>query len=151
MISDLNAQQIPQKAGCVMDSLNDKRQASCIRWSPRSIKPDRQGVTAGANIRESLTNANAATLNLADETEALKHNFLLRGFFQERGYYNLDAFRRNSIAATRPSPARKLPGLAVRIGTVPEARTGKRNSPRREGAPGWRSDTNMAIPFSRAP
>jgi phospholipid/cholesterol/gamma-HCH transport system substrate-binding protein len=41
------------------------------------------------NIRESLTNANTATNNLADVTEALKHNFLTRGFFKRRGYYNL--------------------------------------------------------------
>jgi phospholipid/cholesterol/gamma-HCH transport system substrate-binding protein len=27
--------------------------------------------------------------NLADDTEAVKHNFLLRGFFHDRGYYNL--------------------------------------------------------------
>ena len=52
-------------------------------------KPDQFGMTAGANIRESLTNANTATDNLADATEALKHNFLTRGFFKKRGYYNL--------------------------------------------------------------
>jgi hypothetical protein len=46
-------------------------------------------MSAGANIRESLTNANTATSNLADATEALKHNFLTRGFFKKRGYYNL--------------------------------------------------------------
>lgn len=42
------------------------------------------------NIRDALANANAATLNLAYGREALKHNFLLRGFFRRRGYYNLD-------------------------------------------------------------
>ncbi|HTC57969.1 MAG TPA: hypothetical protein VK706_16245, partial [Candidatus Sulfotelmatobacter sp.] len=52
-------------------------------------KPDQFGMTAGTNIRESLTNANTATANLADATEALKHNFLTRGFFKKRGYYNL--------------------------------------------------------------
>jgi phospholipid/cholesterol/gamma-HCH transport system substrate-binding protein len=51
--------------------------------------PDEQGITGGANIRESLSNANAATANMADETEALKHNFFFRGFFRHRGYYNL--------------------------------------------------------------
>jgi hypothetical protein len=47
-------------------------------------------MTAAANIRESLMNANAATLNLVDGSEALKHNFLLRDFFKRRGYYNPD-------------------------------------------------------------
>src|SRR5260370_12637234 len=27
---------------------------------------------------------------MADDTEALKHNFFLRGFFHHRGYYNLN-------------------------------------------------------------
>jgi hypothetical protein len=59
-------------------------------------------LTAGANIRESLTNANAASLNLTDGTEALKHNFLVRGFFKSRGYYNLDhispeQYRRDAV------------------------------------------------------
>jgi len=34
-------------------------------------------------------------VSLAENTEALKHNFLVRGFFKKRGYYSLD----------RPTPA----------------------------------------------
>ena len=69
-------------------------------------KTDRQGMSAGANIRESLTNANVATVNLADGTEALKHNFLVRGFFRNRGYYNLDRispekYRRDTAFTSR--------------------------------------------------
>lgn len=52
-------------------------------------QPDVGGNTAGENIRESLANANTAMANIADDTEALKHNFLLRGFFKKRGYYNV--------------------------------------------------------------
>jgi phospholipid/cholesterol/gamma-HCH transport system substrate-binding protein len=52
-------------------------------------KPDAEGMSAGENIRESLTNVNGATGNLVADTEALKHNFLVRGFFRRRGYYNL--------------------------------------------------------------
>src|SRR5262249_38060113 len=64
------------------------------------------GVSAGANIRESLTNANAATANLAEVTEAAKHNFFLRGFFKKRGYYNLadispEKYRRDRAFASR--------------------------------------------------
>jgi len=105
LISDLAAQQIPQKAGGVIDNLNDSaRQVS--RMIAEVNQPDRQGVSASANIRESLTNVNAATLNLADDSEALKHNFLLRGFFKRRGYYNLDRmppeqYRRDSAATSR--------------------------------------------------
>ncbi|HTU48531.1 MAG TPA: MlaD family protein [Bryobacteraceae bacterium] len=88
LVSDLNSRQLPQKAGELMDNLNDTaRQAR--QMISEVNKPDQFGMSAGANIRESLTNANTATGNLADATEALKHNFLTRGFFKKRGYYNL--------------------------------------------------------------
>jgi hypothetical protein len=51
--------------------------------------PDDGGTTATATIRESLSNMNVAATNMADGTEALKHNFLLRSFFRSRGYYSL--------------------------------------------------------------
>jgi len=89
LISDLNSHQIPQKADGIIAGVD-----GAVRQVNQMIseinKPDRQGVTAAANVRESLMNANAATSNLADGTEALKHNFLVRGFFRHRGYYNLD-------------------------------------------------------------
>jgi len=88
LVSDLNSRKIPQKAGEVMDNLNDS--ARQVRQMVSEInKPDQFGMTAGTNIRESLMNANTTTANLADATEALKHNFLTRGFFKKRGYYNL--------------------------------------------------------------
>ena len=52
--------------------------------------PDQKGVTAAENLRESLSHVNTAAANMADDTEALKHNFFLRGFFRSRGYFNLD-------------------------------------------------------------
>lgn len=44
-----------------------------------------------ADMRVTLGQAREATAGLADNMEALKHNFLLRGFFNRRGYFNLDA------------------------------------------------------------
>jgi hypothetical protein len=43
---------------------------------------------------------------MADETEALKHNFLLRGFFRNRGYYNLtsispELYRKDHLFAAK--------------------------------------------------
>jgi phospholipid/cholesterol/gamma-HCH transport system substrate-binding protein len=88
LAADLNSRQIPQKATEVMDNLNDATRK--VRELMADVSQlDAQGMTAGANIRTSLMNANAATGNLADASEALKHNFLLRGFFRKRGYYNL--------------------------------------------------------------
>lgn len=45
-------------------------------------------------LRETVDNAQHATRNLASDTEAIKHNFFLRGFFHRRGYYNLTYFNR---------------------------------------------------------
>jgi len=42
-------------------------------------------------VRVTLDQAREATADLADNMEAMKHNFLLRGFFNRRGYYDLDA------------------------------------------------------------
>ena len=48
------------------------------------------GEDAGTNLQQSLTNINQATGNLADDTEALKHDLFFRGFFKHRGYDDLD-------------------------------------------------------------
>jgi phospholipid/cholesterol/gamma-HCH transport system substrate-binding protein len=44
-----------------------------------------------ADMRSTLTQAREATADLADNMEAMKRNFLLRGFFNRRGYYDLNA------------------------------------------------------------
>lgn len=55
-----------------------------------ALGPDQYGRNGGVNLRQSLTNVNHASGNLADDTEALKHEFFFRGFFKSRGYDNLD-------------------------------------------------------------
>jgi phospholipid/cholesterol/gamma-HCH transport system substrate-binding protein len=55
----------------------------------RSKEGPAQGLFA--DMRVTLTQAREATADLADNMEAMKHNFLLRGFFNRRGYFDLDA------------------------------------------------------------
>jgi phospholipid/cholesterol/gamma-HCH transport system substrate-binding protein len=43
------------------------------------------------DMRVTLGQTREAVSDLADNMEALKHNFLLRGFFNRRGYFDLDA------------------------------------------------------------
>jgi phospholipid/cholesterol/gamma-HCH transport system substrate-binding protein len=108
LISDLQKRQVPEKVDETIDKV--KSAASNIEEGTRQLKqiiaevamPDGQGMSAGANIRESLANANAATANIAEDTEALKHNFLFRGFFRRRGYFNItrmspDKYRRDRV------------------------------------------------------
>lgn len=51
------------------------------------------------SLRATLTQAEEAISDLADGTEALKRNFLFRGFFRQRGFYDLDALTRDAYAA----------------------------------------------------
>jgi phospholipid/cholesterol/gamma-HCH transport system substrate-binding protein len=46
-----------------------------------------QGMTA--SVKQTMDDARKAVEGLAENMEALKHNFLLRGFFKKRGYYDL--------------------------------------------------------------
>lgn len=54
----------------------------------RSKDGPAQGVLA--DMRATLGQAREATADLADNMEAMKRNFLLRGFFNRRGYFDLD-------------------------------------------------------------
>ena len=62
---------------------------------------DQYGEDAGTNLQQSLTNLNQATGNLADDTEALKHEFFFRGFFKHRGYDDLDDLPADDYRAGR--------------------------------------------------
>jgi phospholipid/cholesterol/gamma-HCH transport system substrate-binding protein len=46
-----------------------------------------QGMTA--SVTQTMDDARAAMAGLAENMDAMKHNFLLRGFFKNRGYYDL--------------------------------------------------------------
>jgi phospholipid/cholesterol/gamma-HCH transport system substrate-binding protein len=47
-----------------------------------------KGVTG--DLQQTLASARDAMQDLAENTEALKHNFLFRGYFNKRGYFDLD-------------------------------------------------------------
>jgi len=48
-----------------------------------------QGLAAG--LKQTMDDARVAMAGFADNMEALKHNFLFRGFFNDRGFFNLQA------------------------------------------------------------
>jgi hypothetical protein len=52
-----------------------------------------------ANVAQTMNDARAAMAGFAENMEALKHNFLVRGFFKGRGYF--------SLAHTSPADYRK--------------------------------------------
>jgi phospholipid/cholesterol/gamma-HCH transport system substrate-binding protein len=107
VMADLQSRDLFGKAETTLNNAKDaSRQLSQTSEQIRltltdALGPDRSGENAGQNIRETLSNVNLATANMADDTEALKHEFFFRGFFKKRGYYSLkdltpDQYRSNS-------------------------------------------------------
>jgi phospholipid/cholesterol/gamma-HCH transport system substrate-binding protein len=115
VVADVQQRQLPQKLD---DTMTQIRSASTranatigqVQQSlTQALGPDANGVTGGQNISQSLTNVNVATGNMAEDTEALKHNFFFRGFFQHRGYYSLSSlspqqYRRSTLFAGPHNP-----------------------------------------------
>jgi phospholipid/cholesterol/gamma-HCH transport system substrate-binding protein len=124
LMTDVQSHSFPQKVDDTLAVV--KSAASNVDASTRQIYqtieeasvPDENGATPGINIRESLSNANTATANVADGTEALKHNFLLRGFFLHRGYYDLtgmsaDKYRQDRLFTNQANHRVWLPGAEL--------------------------------------
>ncbi|HZW80187.1 MAG TPA: MlaD family protein [Candidatus Deferrimicrobiaceae bacterium] len=81
---------------------------------------DQYGEDAGANLQQSLTNINQATGNLADDTEALKHEFFFKHFFKHRGYDDLDdlpveQYRAGQIFKDLPESRQWIPASSLFI------------------------------------
>ncbi len=70
-----------KSAGAVADNVNQALGQFLAR--------DRNGKNGPAEIQETVATAQHAMNNIAEDSEALKHNFLLRGFFHNRGYFDL--------------------------------------------------------------
>ena len=120
LVSELQSKGFPQKVDDTLKEVNQTAKnfnaaSAQVRQVVADLTgPDEDGATAVATIRESLSSVNVAAVNMADETEALKHNFLLRGFFQKRGYYTLttlspDVYRKDPLFAAQNADRAWLP------------------------------------------
>ena len=95
VVSDFQSRDLFGKAQSTLD--NAKHASQQLDQASQQVNvaltdalgPDRSGENGAQNIRESLSNVNLATSNIADDTEALKHGFLFRGYFKKRGFYSL--------------------------------------------------------------
>jgi phospholipid/cholesterol/gamma-HCH transport system substrate-binding protein len=121
LLTDVQGRHFPQKIDNTLATVNDT--ASNLDATTKQIRetvadltaPDEQGATAGVNLRETISHVDAATANMADDTEALKHNFFFKPFFRHRGYYNLaelspDKYRQDRLFS---SPANHRDWLAA--------------------------------------
>ncbi len=106
IVADVQQRQLPQKLDDTMMQIH-----SASTRADATIQQVQQtnGVTAGQNVSEALTNVNVATGNMAEDTEALKHNFFFKGFFNHRGYYTLGSlspqeYRHSKLFGSTQSP-----------------------------------------------
>jgi phospholipid/cholesterol/gamma-HCH transport system substrate-binding protein len=115
IVTDIQQRQLPQKLDETMSEIGsvssqaDAAMGQVHQSLAQALGPDANGVTAAQNINETLSNINAATGNMAEDTEALKHNFFFRGFFDRRGYYTLSGlspreYRRSKFFGSARSP-----------------------------------------------
>jgi len=115
IVADVQQRQFPQKLDDTMTQIKSaSTQANATigqvhQSVAQALGPDAYGVTAGQNISESLSNVIVATGNMAEDMEALKHNFIFKGFFNHRGYYTLSnlppqEYRRSKLFASNRSP-----------------------------------------------
>jgi phospholipid/cholesterol/gamma-HCH transport system substrate-binding protein len=95
LVSDLRSRDLGQKADDAIVSARsaaqhiDATSEQLHQTVTAALGPDDRGEDAAGNIQQSLSNLNQATGNMAEDTEALKHNFFFRGFFKRRRYYTL--------------------------------------------------------------
>jgi len=107
IVTDVQQRQLPQKIDDTMIQIHSASiQANATieqvhQSLAQALGPDPTGVTAGQNISQALSNVNVATGNMAEDTEALKHNFFLKGFFNHRGYYNVSALSPQAYRGSR--------------------------------------------------
>jgi phospholipid/cholesterol/gamma-HCH transport system substrate-binding protein len=115
LVEDVQQRHLPQKLDDTMAQIHsasthaDATIQQVQQSLTQALGPDANGVTAGQNISEALTNVNVATGNVAEDTEALKHNFFFKGFFNRRGFYTLASlspqeYRRSRLFGSAQGP-----------------------------------------------
>ena len=95
LLTDFQSHQLFDRAQQTIDNANSAaKQLNQVTTEvhttlQHAFAEDQYGNTAGGNLRQSLTNLNHASGNLAEDTAALKQEFFFRGFFKRRGYDDL--------------------------------------------------------------
>jgi phospholipid/cholesterol/gamma-HCH transport system substrate-binding protein len=92
-IADFQSRQLIARMQAALDNVQSlsKELDTTVK---QALAQDNIGQDGATNLRETLSNLNRSTTNLAEDTEALKHNFFFRGFFKRRGFYDLDQLTR---------------------------------------------------------
>ena len=109
-IADFQSRQLAAKAQATLENVQAVSQQLNVTLKD-ALAQDNMGEDGAANLRRTLSNLNRSTTNLAEDTEALKHNFFFRGFFKKRGFYDLDQLTPAEYLAA--SDRQKDPGSRI--------------------------------------
>lgn len=101
--ASLDISDLVKKANQILDSARgaiDNVDETASNLSSISAKINQGSGTVGAliNDKSMYQHANAAATALQEDSEALKHNFLLRGFFKNRGYEDAADLTKHQIS-----------------------------------------------------
>jgi phospholipid/cholesterol/gamma-HCH transport system substrate-binding protein len=122
----LQISDLMRKANGILDSTQGAMLAidqTSKELSAISAKINRGQGTVGAliNDREMYQNAAKAASTLQEDTEALKHNFLLRGFFKNRGYEDSADLGKHEVSELpRKPPAKEFSWEANKLFDKPD-------------------------------
>jgi hypothetical protein len=106
-ISDL-IQKTDQLLGTAQGALqNVEGAADNMKSISAKINQGQGTVGALINDKSIYREASAGAAAFDDDMEALKHNFLLRGFFKKRGYEDSDQLTKYAVAKLPAEPASK--------------------------------------------
>jgi len=97
-------------------------------------------------LRKTFDNAQEAAANLQEDTEALKHNFFLRGFFKRRGFFGMQELTPEKYPSTQFV---KKPRLRVWIPAAGLFNTQPDGSPKlsKDGQAIIRQDMSSVVPY----
>jgi len=123
----LQVAEMMKKTDAILDSAQEAMQS--LDQTVNNLNAITSSVNQGKGTMGELVNDKSvyremdkAVSNLSEDTEALKHNFLLRGYFKKRGYEDPSALTRNMIQ-------RMPPGTPTKRFTFPGAKAfGKSDS-----------------------
>jgi phospholipid/cholesterol/gamma-HCH transport system substrate-binding protein len=116
-----------QKTDEILDSTKDAMknvEATTGDLKSISTKINKGQGTVGALINDKSVyqHASAGAAAFQDDMEALKHNFLLRGFFKRRGYEDSDELKKHEVARLPVEPyVKKFTFDAQQIFSKPDA------------------------------
>jgi phospholipid/cholesterol/gamma-HCH transport system substrate-binding protein len=101
-----------KKTDQILDSTNEAVQSFDVtsdKLKSIATKIDQGDGTLGALVNDKTIyqQAAAGVTSFRDDMQALKHNFLLRGFFNRRGYEDADELTKHEIARLPAAPYRK--------------------------------------------